>query len=732
MSCCVFIQGLLSLIRKLKGNSEAKEIRVLLLGLDNAGKTTLLKSLASEEVKNITPTQGFNIKSVSQSGFKLNVWDIGGQRKIRPYWRNYFENTDILIYVVDSADKTRMEECGQELNELLEEDKLQGVPVLIYANKQDLLTAQPASEVTSLLGLHGIRDRKWQIQPCSAMTQEGLTYNAAHKDFKPRGFLLYPVSLNGEHLWKAFKIDCFYDDPEFSDDEDSFDVPQVKKLKPVVYGSLEEKERQRIESGTSSGSLAVDAIEAGKAAGNINISSGGTYDIAEQSTDNHAELIAELEKRKKARQIQVSTDDYEVKANLRQLGEPICLFGEGPADRRERLRRILAEIGTEALKKKREEEALEKKKREEENITWYHEGSDSLRNARFWIAKYSLPRAKTRVLQQKEHKREPEAKRNAQNQDLQKRLRAVSNECSQIGDERPLSFCQFSPDSKLLAVASWSGLCKLWSIPDCQLVRQLRGHNCNVGAIVFHPQATLTLDDNACCMASCSQDGSVKLWNLVSDEPIADIEGHSPYRVSRLQYHPSGRFLGTCCFDNSWRLWDLEVQEEILHQEGHSKPVYDISFQHDGALVSTAGMDGFGRVWDLRTGRCIMFMEGHLKALLSVDFSYDGYHVATGSEDNTAKIWDLRQLKCIYTIPAHTNLVSKLRFQPYHSNYLVTSSYDCTSKIWAHPTWAPLKTLAGHEGKVMGVDISPDLKYIASASYDRTFKLWASEALGGI
>ena len=74
--------GLLAILRKLKSAPD-KELRILLLGLDNAGKTTLLKQLASEETKNITPTQGFNIKSVQSEGFKLNVWDIGGQRKIR-------------------------------------------------------------------------------------------------------------------------------------------------------------------------------------------------------------------------------------------------------------------------------------------------------------------------------------------------------------------------------------------------------------------------------------------------------------------------------------------------------------------------------------------------------------------------------------------------------------------------------------------------------------------------
>ncbi|XP_051522685.1 ADP-ribosylation factor-like protein 3 isoform X2 [Myxocyprinus asiaticus] len=148
--------GLLSVLRRLK-NSPEQEVRILLLGLDNAGKTTLIKQLASEDISHITPTQGFNIKSVQSQGFKLNVWDIGGQRKIRPYWRNYFENTDLL-----------------ELCELLEEEKLSMVPLLIFANKQDMMTAATAGEIAEGLNLHIIRDRIWQIQPCSALTAEGV------------------------------------------------------------------------------------------------------------------------------------------------------------------------------------------------------------------------------------------------------------------------------------------------------------------------------------------------------------------------------------------------------------------------------------------------------------------------------------------------------------------------------------------------------------------------------
>jgi len=160
------------MLRKLKKTS--KELRILLLGLDNAGKTSCLKKLSEEEISHIMPTQGFNIKSLQQEGFKLNVWDIGGQKAIRPYWRNYYDNTDALVYVIDSADRRRVQETGIELNALLEEEKLAGVPVLVLANKQDLLNAMPPKELSEQLNLHNIRDRQWQIQACSAKTGAGL------------------------------------------------------------------------------------------------------------------------------------------------------------------------------------------------------------------------------------------------------------------------------------------------------------------------------------------------------------------------------------------------------------------------------------------------------------------------------------------------------------------------------------------------------------------------------
>eukprot|EP00931_Biecheleriopsis_adriatica_P083399 TRINITY_DN569_c0_g2_i4.p1 TRINITY_DN569_c0_g2~~TRINITY_DN569_c0_g2_i4.p1 ORF type:complete len:204 (+),score=56.75 TRINITY_DN569_c0_g2_i4:78-614(+) len=164
--------GLLSILKKMK--KDERESRILMLGLDNAGKTTILKKMSGEDISHIMPTQGFNIKSINQDGLKLNVWDIGGQKTIRPYWSNYFEASDALVYVIDSSDRRRLEESGQELRELLAEDKLAGIPVLIFANKQDLLQATPADEITEVLQLGTISDRTWTIQACSAKDGSGL------------------------------------------------------------------------------------------------------------------------------------------------------------------------------------------------------------------------------------------------------------------------------------------------------------------------------------------------------------------------------------------------------------------------------------------------------------------------------------------------------------------------------------------------------------------------------
>ena len=164
--------GLLSILKKLK--QKEKEVRLLMLGLDNAGKTTILKKFNGEDITEIAPTLGFNIKTLDHRGFKLNIWDVGGQKSLRSYWRNYFEATDGLIWVVDSADRRRLEDCKKELQGLLQEERLLGATLLVFANKQDLPGALTCPEITDKLGLHTIRGRTWFIQSTCAVRGDGL------------------------------------------------------------------------------------------------------------------------------------------------------------------------------------------------------------------------------------------------------------------------------------------------------------------------------------------------------------------------------------------------------------------------------------------------------------------------------------------------------------------------------------------------------------------------------
>lgn len=149
-------------------------MRILFLGLDNAGKTTILKKLNNENISEVSPTLGFNIKTFMHRKYTLNVWDVGGQRTLRPYWRNYFEQTDAIVWVVDSVDRMRMQDCRAELHSLLLEDRLAGASLLIFANKQDIQGSMSFAEIRDALELLSIKSHQWTILPCSAVTGQNL------------------------------------------------------------------------------------------------------------------------------------------------------------------------------------------------------------------------------------------------------------------------------------------------------------------------------------------------------------------------------------------------------------------------------------------------------------------------------------------------------------------------------------------------------------------------------
>jgi len=157
-----------------KGLFGKKEMRILMVGLDASGKTTILYKLKLGEIVTTIPTIGFNVETVEYKNISFTVWDVGGQDKIRPLWRHYYQNTQGLIFVVDSNDRERVQESREELNKMLNEDELRNAILLCFANKQDLPNAMNAAEVTDKLGLHSLRDRQWYIQATCATSGDGL------------------------------------------------------------------------------------------------------------------------------------------------------------------------------------------------------------------------------------------------------------------------------------------------------------------------------------------------------------------------------------------------------------------------------------------------------------------------------------------------------------------------------------------------------------------------------
>ncbi|XP_074684261.1 ADP-ribosylation factor 5 [Strix aluco] len=149
-------------------------MRILMVGLDAAGKTTILYKLKLGEIVTTIPTIGFNVETVEYKNICFTVWDVGGQDKIRPLWRHYFQNTQGLIFVVDSNDRERVQESADELQKMLQEDELRDAVLLVFANKQDMPNAMAVSELTDKLGLQTLRSRTWYVQATCATQGTGL------------------------------------------------------------------------------------------------------------------------------------------------------------------------------------------------------------------------------------------------------------------------------------------------------------------------------------------------------------------------------------------------------------------------------------------------------------------------------------------------------------------------------------------------------------------------------
>ncbi|OQR94931.1 ADP ribosylation factor 79F-like isoform 1 [Achlya hypogyna] len=159
------------LAKEVKSNQEQ---RLVVIGLDATGKTTILYKLKTGEVVSTMPTTGFNVETIVHKGLSFTVWDLFAQSKMRTFWHWYYENMSALVFVVDAHDRARIESARDVLHKVLADDRLGEAALLVFANKQDLPNAMRAAEIARVLQLD-VCQRNCHVQECCATTGEGLS-----------------------------------------------------------------------------------------------------------------------------------------------------------------------------------------------------------------------------------------------------------------------------------------------------------------------------------------------------------------------------------------------------------------------------------------------------------------------------------------------------------------------------------------------------------------------------
>lgn len=153
-------------------------MRVIMLGLDNAGKTTILQFLKDEDTLNTKPTYGFNIEHIERNSMSMCIWDFGGNEQVRDNWTHHVPKADALIFVVDSVDSDRMDLVRDKLHEVFSHEEVHDLPLLIFANKQDQAEALNYYKLKEMLDLDEILPscKIWKMQPCCGLEGSGVTH----------------------------------------------------------------------------------------------------------------------------------------------------------------------------------------------------------------------------------------------------------------------------------------------------------------------------------------------------------------------------------------------------------------------------------------------------------------------------------------------------------------------------------------------------------------------------
>ena len=471
---------------------------------------------------------------------------------------------------------------------------------------------------------------------------------------------------------------------------------------------------------------------------------------SQRQLDKHQAVLLDLEAQKVAATIDVPTLPDQVRAALRELGQPVRLFGENLANVRDRLRLELARrrvaaggISAEDQDRVRVKQQLKEEEEEEQEVTQYTRASPALVEARQAIAKFSLERAKARLarerqlraaaLQQRNSKRArahdrddyDETKKDAAllatleeldrtgAQTFRRIQQDLALEGSQYGDSRALSclatqYIRGSTTSTpLVATGSWTGTLQLWDGGSPDLHKLGEQTNCHEDRIMGLAMQTGVPDDNdeSALICTTSIDLTAKLWKArKNDVVMADVDNEEEEEAETSK-------------------WTITEQ---AHLKGHAARLCRTAFHPMKRHVATTSFDHTWRLWDIETNQeCLLLQDGHWKEVYGVGFHPDGSLCATTDFAGVVQVWDLRSGKAIRHFLGHAKRVLNAEFHPTTGFQMATAGDDGTIKIWDLRRRKMATSIPAHSNIVTGLRFDPDNgEYLASCSFDGTVKLW--------
>ena len=399
-------------------------------------------------------------------------------------------------------------------------------------------------------------------------------------------------------------------------------------------------------------------------------------------------------------EVSVPTLDIDVKKCLRKLNQPICLFGEGPQERKNRLQLIIAKgIAVDFTKEEELPDLIPK----------YVTGDDSVGEAKKFFIDYSLRRMQERIRNEKGI----DQQRIDLNNERGKDFSVFKTYASDFVESRKLTSLAVKDD--IFAIGSLSSSIYLYSAKSMDKIKIYNEHNDRITSLSFVNQDLL---------CSTSFDKTIRFWGLESNvSSTINLEQFAQSSTS----HPSERYVIVGLTDGCFGLIDIETQQIISQMKSNDGTISSVSLHPDGSIVMVGGSDTIGRLWDLRCMKSIKVLQGHNGRITSSKFDKD-YHVISGSADNSIISWDLRNLSRSKKLSAHTSTITSVDI---YDDLILTSSLDKTMKIWSLLDFRLYSTISDCPSPIvsssfLSLDSSP-IPYLLTASLDGSWRLYHTD-----